>query len=174
MFAVIRNALLFALVTGQDWPENLQRTCAGRKLIAWVADSAGLFAYPECQEWEKAREAWIEVIAVDGRPLSEMLVFPNGKLPGDGCSLYLQVCYGIISPYRLRGNQRISNWGRVQREQWAAYEAELNARYLIYDLLDDLTRDSVPLWKKRQKLSLLLDLLGPEDYHAGRIPNALP
>lgn len=174
MFAIVRNVLMFALVSGHDWPDVLDHSQAGRLLIAWVADSAGLYAYPECQEWSKARDAWQEVIAVSGRPLSEMLVFPNGKLPGDGCSLYLQVAYGIISPYRLRGNQAIANWGRVQRDQWQIYEAELNTRYLIYDLLDDLTRDTVPLWKKRQKLSLLLDLLGPEDYHAGRIPNPLP
>jgi hypothetical protein len=174
MFAVFRNLLLFSLVNGDSWPENLERICIGRKLIAWTADSAGLFAYPECQEWRQAREAWQEVVAVDGRPLSEMLTFPDGRLPGGGCSLYLQIAHGIISPYRLKGNQAIANWGRVQREQWEAYEAELNARYLVYDLLDDLCRDSVPLWKKRQKLSLLLDLLGPEDYHAGRIPSPIP
>jgi hypothetical protein len=174
MLSLVRNLLLFSLVNGYDWPEPLGDYKLGKFFVGWVADSAGLYAHPECQEWQKARAAWVEVVAVDGRPLSEMLVFPNGKLPGDGCSLYLQVCYGIISPYRLRGNQAIANWGRVQQERWAEYEAELNARYLIYDLLDDLTRDTVPLWKKRQKLSLLLDLLGPEDYHAGRIPNPIP
>lgn len=174
MFAICRNLLLFALVSGHSWPEAINKYVTGQLLIAWTADSAGLYAYPQCKKWREAQSAWQDVIASDGRPLSEMLRFPAGVIPGEEPSLYLRIAYGVITPHRLACAREAARYGRREWEAFEEYAKELNLRYLIYDLLDDLTRDSVPLYRKRQKLAQLRELLGPEAYEAGKVPPAIP
>lgn len=172
MFALVRNVLLFALVSEHDWPGQIANYKFPHFFIVWTADSAGLFAYPKCQNWQEARDAWASVVSCGGRPLSEKLAFPQGFV-GDH-SLYLSVLHGIIGPVRWRIRDDLEYARGEYRDRLARYYELVSLHYRVYDLLDDLGRDSVPLWQQRIKLGELYEILGPEMYHAGQIPQPLP
>lgn len=69
-----------------------------------------------------------------------------------------------------------------EREVWPAsvqyrFDAALREsewRYRCWDALDDALYEWRPAWRRRLALAALRDLLGDEDYAAGRMPAAVP
>lgn len=169
MFRTAKNLLILLLIFDGNAPD-LHPVL--KNLIAQVGDEMGLLPYPEVQTWQTARELWGRVKASNGRPLSEMLRFPQGFV-GDR-SLYLQVLHGIIGPVRWKLRDEVEEARGEYRDRLFAYYERVSLHYRVYDLLDDLGRDTVPLWAKRIKLAELLEILGPDAYHTGRIPDPLP
>lgn len=168
MFRTVKNALILMLLWGVDLPESPYL----RNLIAQVSDELGLLAYPEGEKWSQTKELWRRVKQNDGRPLSEMLAFPNG-LSGEW-NLYLSILHGIIGPEKWRLRMQMENSVGYFKDVAKARLERISWHYRIYDLMDDLTRETVPLWQKRIKLSELRELLGDRYYFNGCLPPALP
>src|SRR5574343_534888 len=156
------------LIWGVDIPDHPYLT----NLMAQVSDELGLLAYPDAKSWAEIKELWRMVEENDGRPLSEMVTFPHAMW-GDR-NMYLSVLHGIIAPAKWKLRTEVeNNVGYAQDCARRRLEA-VSWHYRVYDLLDDLSRDTVPLWQKRIKLSELKDLLGDQMYFNGCIPEPLP
>ena len=163
LFRTIKNVMILLLLWGVDIPDHPYLT----NLMAQVSDELGLLAYPDAKSWTEIKELWQNVKSNDGRPLSEMLMFPDGRW-GDQ-SLYMIILAGKISPERSKARDAIdANVGYFKELAQARYD-RIRWLYRVYDLLDDLTRP-IPLWQKRIKLSELRDMLGDEMYFKGAIP----
>lgn len=168
MFRTVKNLLIMLLLWGVDLPESPYLT----NLVAQVSDELGLLAYPEGGKWSQAKELWQRVDRAQGRPLSEMLAFPYG-MSGEW-NLYLSILHGTIGPEKWRLRTQVDSSVGYLKEVAKARLEVISWHYRIYDLMDDLTRDTVPLWQKRIKLSELRELLGDKYYFNGCIPPPLP
>jgi hypothetical protein len=140
-------------------------------LLAQVADEMGLYEYPKGVCYSDVRAAWRLVDQSNGRPLSEMLRFPQGRI-GD-TFLYYHIMVHLIYPHEMYCRERALVVCQEDKEYWLRRAEYLRMTYKIYDCLDDLNRDK-ELYQKRLILAQLLNLIGDEMYHAGRFPNAWP
>lgn len=158
MHAAMRNAFLLWLVMEQPLPLNNKFV---NHFAACAAEASGLYTYRDTPRWPHVLEAWRETR--DCPVLSEALRFPDGRRWDGTPSLYYDIAIHIIRP----------QINRCHRDD-VDYQEQLELRYQLYDLLDDLLRPSVPLYRQRQKLARIRELIGEENYAAGRIPPPLP
>lgn len=175
MFRTAKNILILAVIFGDHLPDFHPPAAFHpivKNLISQVGDELGLLPYPEIKNWQTLRELWLRVDAAGGRPLSEALRFPCGFVGNE--SLYLKILHGTIGPVRWKLRDQLEYARGEYHDRLSRYYELVSLHYRVYDLLDDLGRDSVPLWSKRIKLAELLEILGDRDYHAGKIPNPLP
>ncbi len=174
MLGLAKLVLVYLIIVERVWlpPPVVQDNPFFQKLLAQVAEDLELFAYPECTNLNKARNAYEETLNCRAK-LADAKKFFYIDFYVEGTTCYMIWAMKYNRPFDEVCRRNILQSYGESRDFWKIVQRDNDLIYKVYDLLDDQYRN-IPLYSKRLKLDALREILGSEAYEAGWLPNPTP